>query len=435
MNEHDSVKITGLLAGLGFTPTDSIEAASLILFNTCTIRQKAHDKAFSEIGKAIVLKRDLLPGENHQVTNRPIIAVCGCVAQEEGAKLLHRFPEIDLVFGPDQIYKLPELLATVAETKKPAVACDLINSSEDYHFLDASNAIRLNGPCAFVTIMKGCNSHCSYCIVPAVRGSEVYRPAREIIREIDWLVQKGCKEATLLGQNVNSYPDFAKLLRLIAENTDVARIRFISPHPKDVKDDLMEEYATNPKLCSHIHLPLQSGADSVLRRMRRAYNTTTYREKVRRLRQARPDLAISTDLIVGFPQESDEEFQRSIDFIREIEFDSIFSFQYSVRAGTEAATMADDVHSNVKRERLLTLQHLQDEIAERKNRAHVGRDYEVLVDGCDQRGKGRLRGRISQNKLVNFAGQSGAIGAIVKVQIKSVSASSLAGEEVTNGSQ
>ncbi|MBI4125144.1 MAG: tRNA (N6-isopentenyl adenosine(37)-C2)-methylthiotransferase MiaB [Deltaproteobacteria bacterium] len=419
MNEHDSVKITGLLASLGFTKTDRPEHAGLLLFNTCTIRQKAHDKAFSEIGRAVVFKNN---------GSGPLIGVCGCVAQEEGARLLSRFPAIDLVFGPDQIYKLPALLEMVKTQKRPAVATELINAADDYHFLDALETTKLNGPCAYVTIMKGCNSQCAYCIVPQVRGAEVYRSPRDIIREIEFLAERGCREVTLLGQNVNSYPEFGALIRQVAQNTGVDRIRFTSPHPKDVREDLIEEYAVNPKLCPHIHLPLQSGSDLVLRKMQRAYNTKTYRVKVEKLRRARPEIAITTDMIVGFPGEDEAEFQKSLDFVQEIQFDSLFGFAYSPRPGTEAAEIKETVPQEVKDERLQKLFQVQNEISLNKNQRHVGLIEPVLVEGRDKRGQGKLRGRNPQNKVVNFPGQEGCRGDIVEVRVTRALSYSLEGE-------
>lgn len=442
MNEHDSLKVGGLLDSLGFQPALSLQEAGLILFNTCTVREKAHQKAFSEIGKAVVLKRGRFPLGNPKngiqrggVGDVPLIGVCGCVAQEEGSKLLSRFPEIDLVFGSDQIYKLPELLELVEQTKQPAIATELINSAEDYHFLDILPVTRLYGPTAFVTIMKGCNSQCSYCIVPAVRGKEVYRNARDIIREIECLVEKGCREVTLLGQNVNSYGEraedgitFAKLIRLISDNTNVERIRFTSPHPKDCKEDLIEEYAQNPKLCPHIHLPLQSGSDAVLRRMRRAYNTKQFRSKVEALRQARPGISITTDIIVGFPGETDAEFQETLHFIQEIQFDGVYAFKYSPRPSTEAYTLQDDCPLELKDERLEQLLQLQRKISYAKNLPYEGSVQEILVEGGDKMGKMRLSGRTPCNKITNFSGQQNLVGAIVRVGITKAYPHSLDGE-------
>lgn len=426
MNEHDSRKIAGLLRQQGYEPTKKLSEADLVLFNTCTVRQKAHQKAFSEIGKVVGEKR-----------GRTMIGVCGCVAQEEGARLIQRFPEIDLVFGPDQIHQLPTLIDLVESRGKPAIATELINSPEDYHFLEIVAATKLHGPTAYVTIMKGCNSHCSYCIVPKVRGTEVYRTPREILREIELLVEKGCKEVTLLGQNVNSYGQqakdgitFAKLIRLISKETVVQRIRFTSPHPKDCKEDLVQEYAENEKLCSHIHLPLQSGADSVLKRMQRAYNMQTFKEKVEKLRKARLGIAITTDMIVGFPGESEEEFQTTLDRVREIQFDNMYAFKYSPRPDTKAYTIKDDVSLSLKEERLAQLLTLQKEISEVKNKVLEGSIESVLVEGRDKRGREKLTGRTSSNKIVNFPGQEGLINAIVEVKVVKSFPFSLEGELV-----
>src|SRR3989338_3092870 len=424
MNEHDSQKIGGLLANLGFEPTTQPETADLVLFNTCTVRQKAHQKAFSEIGRAIAFKNSEPRTSNLEPR---LIGVCGCVAQDQGAKLISRFQGLDLVFGPDQIYRLPELLEILQKTKKPVLATELINSAEDYHFLDDVAATKLSGPSAYVTIMKGCNSRCSYCIVPKVRGTEVYRTAREIIKEIEFLVEKGCREVTLLGQNVNSYPDFSKLIRLISENTNVERIRFTSPHTKDVKDDLIEEYATNPKLCSHIHLPVQSGSDTVLKRMRRAYNRRTYLKKVESLKKARPGLGITTDVIVGFPQESDEEFNQTLLFLKEVQFDNIFAFKYSPREATEAYSMEDDVPMTLKEERLAKVLELQNAISKKINQHYVGGTQEVLVERNDRMATRRWMGRTSCHKIVNFTGKKTSIGDIVRVEVTKANINSLEG--------
>lgn len=415
MNEHDSVKMRGLLASIGFQETAEAAKADLLLFNTCTVRAKAHQKAFSEIGRAVKVKND---------GQKTLIGVCGCVAQEEGSRILSRFPEVDIIFGPDQIYKLPELIDWVEKEQRPAIATELINSQHDYHFLDGVEAMRLKGPTAFVTIMKGCNSRCSYCIVPKVRGDEVYRPARDIVREVEALVERGCKEVTLLGQNVNSYgthaPDgftFAKLIRLISENTKIERIRFTSPHPKDCKEDLIEEYSQNTKLCSHMHLPLQSGSDAVLRRMQRAYNTKLFCQKVEALRAVRPGIGITTDIIVGFPGETEEEFQATLDLCTKIRFDMIYSFKYSPRPDTKAFGIADDVDRPEKESRLKRLNTLQTAIGKEQNQSLVGTEQAVLVEGEDRGKSGRVSGRTGNYKIVNFEGNTALIGKMVNVQI------------------
>ena len=424
MNEHDSQKIGHLLSGLGYALAPDASAASLILFNTCTVREKAHQKAYSEIGKAVFEKK-----------SRPElkIAVCGCVAQEMGSRLLHRFPQIDLIFGPDQIYQLPRLLALREEKGEPVVATDLINDPEHYHFLDSVPATRLKSSSAFVTIMKGCNSQCSYCIVPQVRGAEVCRDPQEIAREVETLASKGFREVTLLGQNVNSYQmagtTFAQLLRRIADATGIERIRFMSPHPKDVKQDLVDAYADNPKLCAHIHLPLQSGSDAVLRRMRRAYNRRQYLEKVAALRKARPDIAMTTDIIVGFPGETEGHFLETLSLMEEVRFDNVYAFKYSVRPDTEAAGFGDDVTLAEKEARLQRLFRLQTLISKEKNQKLVGTRHKVLVEGTDRLNRGLMMGYTECRRIVNFAGDEGLIGAIVEVQITQAFANSLSGEK------
>lgn len=419
MNEHDSQKIGGLLESQGFLPTEEEARADFLLFNTCTVREKAHQKAYSEIGKVVKLKKSGRPS---------LIGVCGCVAQEVGSELLHRFPEIDLVFGPDQIYQLPQLLQWVEEKKTSVIATDLINDPENYHFLDLAAVTRFKGPTAFVTIMKGCNSHCSYCIVPKVRGTEVYRAPRDIVREVEALAEKGCRQVTLLGQNVNSYTDFAGLLRLISQNTEIDRIRFMSPHPKDVKADLIEEYARNPKLCAHIHLPVQSGSDAVLKRMRRAYNRRQYLDKIQKLREAREGIAFTTDIIVGFPGETDIDFAQSLSLLDEAQFDNIYAFKYSVRPDTEAFGFEDDVPTEVKDDRLARLLAAQNKISKRHHEACVGTVQEVLVEGPDRMQRGLLTGRTDSHKIVNFSGEESLIGAIVKVHITQAYTNSLLGE-------
>ena len=423
MNEHDSQKIGTILSKLDFVPTSEEKKADLLIFNTCTVREKAHQKAFSEIGLAVKEK------------NGNLLAVCGCVAQEVGSKLLSRFPGVDLIFGPDQIHQLSKMLSLRSENGDPVIATELVNDPENYHFLDMVPATRLKGPTAFVTIMKGCNSRCSYCIVPKVRGDEVCRPAREIVKEVEMLVEKGCREVTLLGQTVNSYGNsdpkgvtFAKLLRLIADNTNVDRIRFTSPHPKDVRKDLIEEFRDNAKVCPHIHLPVQSGSDSVLRRMRRAYNRKLYLEKITKLREARPGIAFTTDIIVGFPGETDQDFQETVSLLDEGQFDNIFGFKYSTRPDTEAEGFEDDVPKETKEKRLDILLKKQRTLSKKINESRVGSKEKVLVEGGDRLNRGKLMGRTLTNTIVNFTGEERLIGDIVDVSIIEAYTNSLKGE-------
>ncbi|HPQ81714.1 MAG TPA: tRNA (N6-isopentenyl adenosine(37)-C2)-methylthiotransferase MiaB, partial [bacterium] len=407
---------------------------------TCTIRAKSHHKAISEIGRARVYKE-----------NRPrtIVGVCGCVAQEEGASLFERYPHIDIMFGPDQIPRLAELLAEAAAGRR-AAALDLIDDPSEYRFLGIAEnpESRISGleyqPAEFVSIMKGCNCACSYCIVPSVRGREVCRAPNDIIREIALLAASKTKEVTLLGQNVNAYEHkgtgngdrgtgttFASLLRRIAEETEVSRIRFTSPHPRDVGDDLVREYAENAKLMPHIHLPVQAGSNAVLKKMRRGYTRERYLEICNKLRRARPEISITTDLIVGFCGETEADFEDTLSLMREVDFDSAFAFKYSPRPGTEAAEkMPDDVPTAEKDRRLAKLLSMQLDASRRKNAAQTGRTFEALATGTDKMKRGLVTGRLPDNRIVHFAGQPSLVGTMVPVRITAAHANSLAGEIV-----
>lgn len=434
MNEHDSLKIAGLLAGLGYVLTDDPENADLILFNTCTIREKAHHKAMSEIGRAKIYKHTR-PGV--------LVGVCGCVAQEEKGDIFKRYPHVDILFGPDQISKLPALIEET-EICSHALALDLINDPAKYQFLGLNerqttdDELRMaNGErriAAFVSIMKGCNQACSYCIVPSVRGREVCRNADEIMTEITGLTRLGVREVTLLGQSVNSYDNgvsFAGLLRRIALETDVSRIRFTSPHPKNVDADLISEFRENEKLMPHIHLPVQAGSNSVLRRMRRGYTREHYLSIAGELKKARPGVSITTDLIVGFCGETLDDFNQTLDLMRAVEFDSCFAFKYSIRPGTEAAEKFEDsVPEEEKEARLSQLLGLQRETSLRKNSALVGKEFDVLAAGLDKMSKNLVTGRLPDNRIVHFAGNPSAIGNIIRVKITKASANSLQGEAV-----
>ncbi|MBI4366621.1 MAG: tRNA (N6-isopentenyl adenosine(37)-C2)-methylthiotransferase MiaB [Deltaproteobacteria bacterium] len=435
MNEHDSRKIAALLSACGDEAVPRAADADCILFNTCTIRDKARQKALSEIGRTARLK-----------AARPdlVVGVCGCVAQQEQEVLFERFPHIDLLFGPDQIAALPRLLAAVREEHRQVAAVDLVNTPEAYRFLDLAPWGQAARASAFVTIMKGCDSRCAYCIVPKVRGAEVSRPADEIIAEVRALAASGTREAVLLGQTVNAYGKggrpgtvpFAMLLKRIADETAIDRIRFTSPHPKDVDAALVEAYRTNAKLCRHIHLPLQSGADVVLRRMRRAYSLRQYREKVTCLRDACPDLAISTDIIVGFPGETDADFQATMAMLRDVGFDGLYAFRYSPRPGTESfARMPDDVPDAVKAARLHELLAAHSAMNRRKLATLVGTTAEVLVEGPSPRaaGAGWLTGRTTHHRIVHFPGDSAAVGNLRTVRITAAQSHSLTGECIDLG--
>jgi tRNA-2-methylthio-N6-dimethylallyladenosine synthase len=436
MNEHDSERMRLMLAALGYVATDDPRRADLVLFNTCTIRDKAHHKAISEIGRAASHKKSN-PGM--------LIGVCGCAAQADGPSLFERYPHIDIIFGPDQIRSLPALIEK-AKVDGRASALSLIDDADRYVFLgrwptdDTDDAAPAS---AFVSIMKGCNSACSYCVVPSVRGREVCRPNREIMGEIDELCRRGTKEIVLLGQNVNSYgyprnaahrdsrTSFTDLLKMISNETDIRRIRFTSPHPKDVTDELISEYASDEKLCPHMHLPLQAGSDETLRRMRRGYTKGRYLEIASRLRAARKGMGLSTDIIVGFCGETAAEFDETVEVLKTIEFDSIFAFKYSPRKGTHAyENLRDDVGEAEKDARLASVLSIQAAITKKRNEALVGTRQEALVFGMDKLSGSLLSGRIADNRLVHFAGNPHMIGDIVPVVIKKANKNSLAAEVI-----
>jgi len=437
---HDSDRIRAMLASEGYEDAGAPEEADLVLFNTCTIREKAHHKAMSEIGRAGVFKR-----------RRPgmIVGVCGCVAQEVKESLFERYPHVDLMFGPDQIPMLPELLEEALAGRK-ASALELVDDPARYRFLGSISPttghrqlITEDRPpaTAFVSIMKGCNCACSYCIVPSVRGREVCRPPDEVVEEVRRLADAGTKEVTLLGQNVNAYEfsihdsrftihaTFASLIRRVADETPIERIRFTSPHPRDVGEDLVHEYAENEKLMPHIHLPVQAGSNAVLRRMRRGYTRERYLEICDGLRGARPGISITTDLIVGFCGETEFDFEGTLSLMRSVEFDSAFAFKYSPRPGTEAAEkFDDDVPAEEKERRLAALLSLQLELSRRKNESWIGRESLALVTGSDRMGRGLLTGRLPDNRIVHFAGKPESVGTIVPVRITAAHANSLAAE-------
>ena len=428
MNEHDSAKIRAMLAADGYLDSDAPDNADLILFNTCTIREKAHQKAMSEIGRAKLFKRRR-PGT--------IVGVCGCVAQEVKEAIFERYPHVDLLFGPDQIPRLPELVEEARAGRK-ASALDLIDDPERYRFLGSASPTTDHRPpaTAFVSIMKGCNCACSYCIVPSVRGREVCRLPGDVIDEVHLLADAGTKEVTLLGQNVNAYEHgettFAKLLRRIAEETGIRRIRFTSPHPRDAGDDLVREYAENMKLMPHIHLPVQAGANAVLTKMRRGYTRERYLGICAKLRAARPGMSITTDLIVGFCGETAEDFEQTLDLMRLADFDQAFAFKYSPRPGTEAARkFEDDVPPEEKDRRLAELLALQLATSRRNNEAQVGKRAEALATGLDRMQRGLVTGRLPDNRIVHFAGQPSLVGAMVPVRMTAAHANSLAAEVAT----
>ncbi len=402
MNFHDSERMLGVLQREGFVSVDDPKEADLVVFNTCSVREKAEQKFMSELGRLRHLKR-----------SRPDIkiVVAGCVAQQKGEAIIERMPHVDCVIGPQNIGRVGEALVqskAVLTEDNPAIAeTDL-------------PAVRKEGVSAWVNIMYGCNNFCSYCIVPYTRGRERSRPPESILTEIRELVSKGYKEVTLLGQNVNSYRggiSFPELLRLVNRIEGLERIRFVTSHPKDLGDDLIGAIATLDKVCEHIHLPLQSGSDRILRLMNRRYTYDDYLRKVEKLRSAVPGIAITTDIIAGFPTESEEDHRATINALKEIEFDGIFAFKFSPRPMTRAAEMDGQLPEQVKRERLSEILQLQDEITERKNRTLEGRVVEILVEGPSETDKSKLTGRTRTNKIVNFYGDPINIGRLLKVRI------------------
>jgi len=428
MNQYDSERIAQVLNRMEYERTDCIESADLLLLNTCSVRDKAEQKVYSALGRWKELKEQRAD---------VIIGVGGCVAQQEGANLLRRVPYLDLVFGTHNIHKLPEMIERVqASHSRPA---EIAFYRDPSYMEDSEGRILVEGAKAFVTIMQGCNKVCSFCIVPHVRGREVSRPSASIIAEIESLVRRGIKEVMLLGQNVNSYGktqsgelSFAELLGRVNSIDGLQRIRFTTSHPQDLSPELIEAFATLDKLCEHLHLPVQSGADSVLARMRRGYNRDAYLARMERLRKRCPNVALSTDIIVGFPEETDDEFADTLEMLKQVEYDEIFSFVYSPRPQTVSAKIYDDnVNGEIKKARLKEVQNLQREISLRKNRERIGNVEEILVDGKSRLKNGQIMGRTRSNRIVNLTGEETLIGCLLPARIVGATANSLLGEIVT----
>jgi len=425
MNVYDSERIIGLLEGCNYQVTYDITHADVILLNTCSIREKPEHKIYSILGR---LKR--LKDNNPNL----ILAIGGCVAQQEGEKLFEKVPHLDLVFGTHHIDTLPTLLKEVEE--KRAKVCETAMCREGYRdegVVDSS----LPKVSAYVSIIRGCNNFCSFCVVPYVRGREKSRPEEDILKEIVHLAQGGVKEVTLLGQNVNSYGNdgvinggFPHLLRAVDEVRGIERIRFITSHPKDLSDDLICCFKELNKLCEHMHLPVQSGSNKILDLMNRGYTREQYLEKVERLRAVCPDLSITSDMIVGFPQETEQDFDDTLDLVNEVAFDDLFSFAYSDRPMTASTRFEGKVSSEVKRERLTVLQEVQRKYNLKKNKAVVNRVEEILVEGESKKDQQRMTGKTRSDKTVNFAGEESLRGRLVSVKIRSASLHSLSGELV-----
>ena len=421
MNEHDSERMAGILEGRDYARAPDAGDADIVILNTCSIREKAEQKFYSELGRLRSLKDDH-PGIQ--------IAVAGCIAQQEGANILTRAPYVDMIFGPSDIAKLSEII-----TKKQSRTAPVIDTGGDmeYHrrLIPAVRADRLK---AWVSIMYGCDNFCTYCVVPYLRGRERSRPPQDIMDEVRGLAEKGYKEVTLLGQNVNSYGrgmegdvDFPSLLRRMNDETGIERIRFVTSHPRDLSDGLIHALRDLPKVCESLHLPVQSGSDRILAAMNRGYTRADYLEKVMRLRDAVPDIAFTSDIIVGFPGETDDDFEMTVKLLDDVRYDGIFAFKYSKRPGTAALKLTGHLPEEVKEARLARVLDTQQEISVRKNKEHVGTIKEVLIDGRSKRG-GKLTGRTRGNKVVNVAGPDSLMGSRVSVRITSAGVNSLSGE-------
>ena len=434
MNEYDSEKMFDVLGKDSPAElTSNPEEADVILFNTCSIRDKAQHKVFSDLGRVKELK---------QANPKLIIGVGGCVASQEGAAIVQRAPYVDVVFGPQTLHRLPELIQKRREMGKPQV--DI--SFPEIEKFDALPPPRKDGPTAFVSIMEGCSKYCSFCVVPYTRGEEISRPFEDVLVEVADLADQGVKEVTLLGQNVNAYrgpmgddgqtiADFATLLEYVHEIPGIERIRYTTSHPKEMTSRLIDVYRRLPKLVSFLHLPVQAGSDRVLAAMKRGYTTLEFKSIVRRLREARPDITLSSDFIVGFPGETDADFAKTMQLIEDIKFDTSFSFIYSPRPGTPAADLADDTPAEVKLKRLQRLQALIGQQANDIAQAMIGTRQTILVEGPSRRDAGELMGRTQNNRIVNFAGSERLIGQMVDITITTAYTNSLRGDVVTRETQ
>ena len=435
MNEYDSDRMSDVLAASeGIEKTDSPEDADIILFNTCSVREKAQEKVFHDLGRVRLLKQ-ARPGL--------VIGVGGCVASQEGAAIVARAPYVDIVFGPQTLHRLPQLIRDRRASGRPQVDV----SFPEIEKFDALPPARVEGATAFVSVMEGCSKFCSFCIVPYTRGEEISRPLDDVLAEIAGLAAQGVQEVTLLGQNVNAYrglmgdgdaADFAFLLDCVHDLPGIERIRYTTSHPREMTPRLIEAYARLPKLVSHLHLPVQSGSDRVLAAMKRGYTVLEYKSIVRRLRAVRPDISLSTDFIVGFPGETEADFEATMKLIDEVGFDASFSFLYSPRPGTPAAELADDTPQDVKARRLMRLQKRIEEQAQAISAAMIGTVQRILVEGAAKKDAAELAGRTDNNRIVNFAGAARAserlVGRFVDITITAALPHSLRGEIVTRES-
>ena len=427
MNEYDSEKMADLLDSThGYSLAQEAEDADVILLNTCSIREKAQEKVFHQLGRWKNLKQD-----------KPelIIGVGGCVASQEGDAIRQRAPYVDLVFGPQTLHRLPEMIEQIHAGEKAVVDVTF----PEIEKFDRLPEPRAEGPTAFVSIMEGCSKYCTFCVVPYTRGEEVSRPVDDVLLEVAQLAEQGVREVNLLGQNVNGYRGeqydggicrFAELLELVASIDGIDRIRYTTSHPVEFTDDIIAAYETIPELVDHLHLPVQSGSDRVLNLMKRGHTALEYKSKIRKLRKIRPNISMSSDFIVGFPGESDDDFEATMDLIKAIDYDLSFSFIYSARPGTPAADAVDDVSEEAKKQRLYILQQRINQQALRIARNMVDTEQRVLVEGPSKKNPMELSGRTENNRVVNFEGTPDMIGQFVDIRITDVFSNSLRGDVV-----
>jgi len=413
MNEYDSDKMADVLhAAEGYEPTNDVEQADLILFNTCSVREKAQEKVFSDLGRV-----------KHLKAKGVMIGVGGCVASQEGAAIIERAPYVDVVLGPQTLHRLPDLLARRAAQKRPQVDISFPEIEKFDHLPPA----RVDGASAFVSIMEGCSKYCSYCVVPYTRGEEVSRPLDDVLVEIAGLADQGVKEVTLLGQNVNAWrgrmgetaeiADFALLIEYVAAIPGIERIRYTTSHPNEFTQRLVDVYAKVPQLVNHLHLPVQHGSDRILMAMKRGYTAMEYKSTIRKLRAVRPGIRLSTDFIVGFPGETADDHAKTMKLIDDVGFDASFSFVFSPRPGTPAAALHDDTPQAVKLQRLQQLQAVIEANAQRISASLVGTRQRILVEGPSRKDPNELMGRTECNRIVNFKGQPRLVGEMVEVTI------------------
>jgi len=426
MNEYDSDKMADVLrAAEGYETTTDVEQADLILFNTCSVREKAQEKVFSDLGRVKHLKRKGV-----------LIGVGGCVASQEGAAIVERAPYVDMVFGPQTLHRLPQMIKARNETRRPQVDISFPEIEKFDHLPPA----RVEGAGAFVSIMEGCSKYCSYCVVPYTRGEEVSRPFEDVLTEVAGLADQGVKEVTLLGQNVNAYrgrmggteeiADFALLIEYVAEIPGIERIRYTTSHPNEFTQRLIDVYARVPKLVNHLHLPVQHGSDRILMAMKRGYTALEYKSTIRKLRAVRPGISMSSDFIVGFPGETEDDFAKMMKLIEDVGYDSCFSFVFSPRPGTPAAALEDHTPQDVKLKRLQHLQATIEANVRRISASRVGTVQRILVEGPSRKDPNELMGRTECNRIVNFKGVPRLVGQMIDVTITQALPHSLRGEVV-----